>query len=145
MKIRPIERRDRQQWDPLWQGYLDFYEATLSQDRTDLTWERFFDSTHVFKAFVAEIDDVIVGIAHAMLRQSTWESVGDMYLEDLFVAPTVRTQGVGRALIEHVKKEAVAVGASSLYWQTREGNATARRLYDSMTPRNDFIQYSIKL
>ena len=69
MKIRLIERGDRQQWDPLWQGYLDFYEATLSQDRTDLTWERFFDSTHVFIAFVAEIDDVIVGIAHAMLRQ----------------------------------------------------------------------------
>ena len=63
MKIRLIERRDRQQWDRLWQGYLDFYEATLSQDRTDLTWERFFDSTHVFKAYVAEIDDVIVGIA----------------------------------------------------------------------------------
>ncbi len=40
MKIRSIERRDRQQWDRLWQGYLDFYEATLSQDRTDLTWER---------------------------------------------------------------------------------------------------------
>ena len=29
MKIRLIERRDRQQWDRLWQGYLDFYEATL--------------------------------------------------------------------------------------------------------------------
>lgn len=74
MRIRPIERRDLQQWDPLWQGYLDFYEATLSQERTDLTWERFFDSSQVFIAFVAEIDDVIVGIAHAMLRQLTWES-----------------------------------------------------------------------
>jgi hypothetical protein len=47
----------------------------------------FFDSSHVFTGFVAEEDGKIIGIAHAMLRQSTWEEVGEMYLEDLYILP----------------------------------------------------------
>jgi hypothetical protein len=78
VRIRNIEQSDRKQWDPLWQAYLDFYEATVSDETTDLTWKRFFDSTHVFTGFVAEEDGKILGIAHAMLRQSTWEKVGEM-------------------------------------------------------------------
>ena len=80
MNIRPIKDTDRQQWEPLWQGYLEFYETSLSNDRTELTWQRFFDPEHVFSAYVAEVDGTIVGMAHAMMRQSTWEFEGDMYL-----------------------------------------------------------------
>ena len=145
MNIRPIEDTDRQQWDPLWQGYLEFYETSLSNERTELTWKRFFDPEHVFCAYVAEVDEMIVGMVHAMMRQSTWEVVGDVYIEDLFVSPDARGQGIARALINHVKEQAVAQGAGNLYWQTREGNSTARSLYDSMATRNDYIQYIIRL
>jgi GNAT superfamily N-acetyltransferase len=99
----------------------------------------------VFTGFVAEEDGKVIGIAHAMLRQSTWEAVGEMYLEDLYIVPDARGKGVGRALINHVKEHAISVGAGCMYWQTKEGNATARILYDSITKNNDYVQYMIKL
>lgn len=145
MIIRPIERGDRQQWQPLWREYLDFYEVALPPERTELTWERFFDKGHIFHAAVAEIDGSVIAIAHAMLRQSTWEPVGDLYIEDLFVAASARRQGVAQALINYFKDQAVAVGAGSLYWQTRAGNLTAQSLYDQIAQKNDYIQYVIKL
>jgi GNAT superfamily N-acetyltransferase len=145
VRIRNIEKTDRAQWDPLWQAYLVFYETSLPDQMTDLTWERFFDSSHVFTGFVAEEEGKIIGIAHAMLRQSTWEAVGEMYLEDLYIVPDARGKGVGRALINHVKEHAISVGAGCMYWQTKEGNATARILYDSITKNNDYVQYMIKL
>ena len=103
MNIRNIEKSDREQWNPLWQAYLVFYETSLPDHTTDLTWDRFFDSSHVFTGFVAEEDGKIVGIAHAMLRQSTWEEVGELYLEDLFTIPEARGKGVGRALLITLK------------------------------------------
>ena len=145
MKIRNIEKSDRQQWNPLWQAYLVFYETSLPDHTTDLTWDRFFDSSHVFTGFVAEEDGKILGFAHAMLRQSTWEEVGELYLEDLFTIPEARGKGVGRALIDHVKEQAIAMGAGCMYWQTKAGNETARYLYDSMAKNNDYVQYMIKL
>ncbi|MSZ38357.1 MAG: hypothetical protein F2603_03905, partial [Actinobacteria bacterium] len=48
MKIRNIEKSDRTQWNPLWQAYLVFYETSLPDETTDLTWQRFFDESHVF-------------------------------------------------------------------------------------------------
>ena len=145
MVISTIEEQDRQQWEPLWKGYLDFYEVTLSSAQSDLTWERFFDPSHVFQAVVAQIDGSIVGIAHAMLRQSTWEAVGDLYIEDLFVAPSARGQGVARGLIERFREQALAQGVGSLYWQTRAGNLKAQALYDQIATKNDYIQYAIKI
>ena len=145
MVIRPIEQQDRQQWEPLWQGYLEFYEVTLSAEQSDLTWERFFDPGHVFQAVVAEVDGSIVGIAHAMLRQSTWEAVGDLYIEDLFVAPSARGHGVARGLIEYFRQQGQAQGVGALYWQTRAGNLKAQGLYDQIATKNDYIQYAIKI
>lgn len=145
MIIRPIQPTDRQQWEPLWQGYLKFYETSLTIERTELTWGRFFEANHVFQATVAVVDGAVVGIAHAMMRPSTWELVGEMYLEDLFVTESARGKGVARALINHVKELGLAQGAEGLYWQTREGNSTARALYDSMATKNDYVQYVINL
>lgn len=145
MVIRPIEQQDRQQWEPLWQGYLDFYEVTLSAEQSDLTWRRFFDPVHVFQAVVAQVDGSVVGIAHAMLRQSTWEAVGDLYIEDLFVAPSARGQGVARGLIEYFRQQGQAQGVGALYWQTRAGNLKAQGLYDQIATKNDYIQYAIKI
>lgn len=145
MIIRPVARGDFRHWQLLWQGYLDFYEVSLPKEQSELTWERFFEQGHVFQAVVAELDGGVVGIAHAMLRQSTWEQVGDLYIEDLFVATSARRQGVAQALISYFKDEAVAVGAGSLYWQTRAGNVTAQSLYDQIARKNDYLQYAIKI
>jgi GNAT superfamily N-acetyltransferase len=89
----------------------------------------------------AYVDGRLSGIVHYILHRSTW-SVGDYcYLQDLFVAQSVRGGGLGRALIEAVYERARAAGASRVYWLTHEANATARRLYDAVADNAGFIQY----
>jgi hypothetical protein len=35
--VRPLRPDEREAWDPLWQGYLTFYEASLPSTVTEMT------------------------------------------------------------------------------------------------------------
>src|SRR5437868_4686607 len=95
LNIRPVIEADRAEWEPLWQGYLTFYEMSLALDVTDATWRRFLDPSEPLYALVAEVDGHLVGLAHYLLHRSTWAAERYCYLEDLFVSPAVRGYGVG--------------------------------------------------
>ena len=41
--IRPVGADERAAWEPLWNGYLTFYKATLTSEQNDLTWKRLHD------------------------------------------------------------------------------------------------------
>jgi GNAT superfamily N-acetyltransferase len=142
--VRPVQPDDRAAWEPLWQGYLTFYEATLASEVTDATWRRFFDPLEGLGALVAERDGRLIGLAHYLLHRSTWAPVCYCYLEDLFVEPSVRGGGAGRALIAAVEGAARQAGASRLYWTTHESNQTAQKLYDQVAERPGFVQYRKK-
>jgi GNAT superfamily N-acetyltransferase len=142
MIVRDILETDRAQWEPLWAGYLAFYESTLDPAVTDTTWARFHDPSEPMFALVAENDaGELIGFVHCVLHRGTW-AIGDFcYLEDLFVAPSARGSGAGRRLIEAVYARADALGCARVYWLTHETNATARKLYDSVAQNRGFIQY----
>jgi GNAT superfamily N-acetyltransferase len=141
LTIRLVGPQERAAWEPLWRGYLAFYEATLSDDVIATTWTRLHDPGEPVFALGAYRDRILVGIAHYLFHRSCW-SIGDnCYLQDLFVAPAARSSGAGRALIEAVERAARAAGAARLYWMTQEGNARARALYDRVARRSGFIEY----
>jgi GNAT superfamily N-acetyltransferase len=142
--VRPVQPDDRAAWEPLWQGYLTFYEATLASEVTDATWRRFFDPIEGLGALVAERDGRLIGFAHYLLHRSTWAPVCYCYLEDLFVEQSVRGGGAGRALIAAVEGAARQAGASRLYWMTHESNQTAQKLYNQVAERPGFVQYRKK-
>jgi GNAT superfamily N-acetyltransferase len=141
MRIRPLEPSDREAWDPLWQGYLTFYEASVSDEVTDLSWSRLHDPAEPMHGYAAVIDGRMAGIMHLILHRSMWTKGPYCYLQDLFTAPWARRQGVAAALIEHATAEAAANGASRQIWLTHETNLEARRLYDRVATRTGFIQY----
>ncbi len=143
--VRPVQPGDRAAWEPLWRGYLTFYEAALASDVTDATWSRFFDPLERLGAFVAERDGRLIGLAHYLLHRSTWAPVCYCYLEDLFVEPSARGSGAGRALIAAVEAAARDAGASRLYWTTHETNLAAQKLYNQVAERPGFVQYRKKL
>jgi GNAT superfamily N-acetyltransferase len=142
MNIREARPSDRPAWDPLWTGYLSFYESELPRAVTDTTWSRFHDPAEPMLCLVAEDEDgALLGFAHLVFHRGTW-SIGDFcYLEDLFVAETARKRGVARALIEAVYARADALGCERVYWLTHESNAAARALYDQVAENRGFIQY----
>lgn len=140
--IRPIEARDRADWEPLWQGYLAFYETRVPEEVTETTWRRLMTEGEDPSGFCAVgDDDRPVGIVHYHFHRSTW-TIGDYcYLQDLFVSPDIRGGGAGRALIEAVYRAAEARGASQTYWLTQDFNTTARKLYDKVGQLTPFIKY----
>jgi len=139
--IRPLTPADRSAWEPLWAGYLAFYQTQIPAAITDLTWQRFHDPQIPMHALGAFWDDRLVGIVQYLFHYSAWTIGPYCYLQDLFTVPDVRGHGVGRALIEAVYAAALAAGASRVYWLTQETNTQARALYDQIATRSGFIQY----
>lgn len=141
LRLRDIAAADKTQWLPLYQGYLDFYETSLTQELIELTFARLLDPAEPMFALVAEHDASLVGIAHCILHRSTGTRGDYCYLQDLFTAPAARNIGVGRALIEAVYARADALGCARVYWHTHEDNKTAQALYEKLATRSPFIQY----
>jgi GNAT superfamily N-acetyltransferase len=139
--IRPLRPDEREAWEPLWLGYLTFYETRVSPQTTDVLWQRLHDRNEPMFVLGAFSDGKLVGIVQYLFHRSCW-TIGDYcYLQDLFVAPDARKLGAGRALIEAVEKAAREKGASRVHWLTKEDNHTARALYDALAERSGFIQY----
>lgn len=143
--VRPITASDKERWLVLWQGYLDFYKTAVAPEQTERTWNRIMDPEFNMKCAVAESDGEVIGFTTYNLQNSTWSPNGHCYLEDLFVDPTVRGQGAGRALIDYVKAYALEMKCSRLYWNTDEDNETARKLYDTYVLESGKRQYRIQL
>jgi GNAT superfamily N-acetyltransferase len=139
--IRAVAADERAAWEPLWKGYLAFYEATVADQTTELTWARLHDPAEPMFVFGAYVERELLGIVHYLFHRSTWTAGNYCYLQDLFVAGTARGHGLGRALIQAVYAAAREAGASRVYWLTHETNTQARALYDTMADRPGFIQY----
>lgn len=143
--IRPAEPSDEESWRRLWAAYCDFYGAEVSEDVTAATWRRILDPEAPIDAFVAVVDGRVEGFANIVLHQFTWSEQPTCLLEDLFVSPMVRGRGVGRQLIDHVLSRARHEGWARVYWHTQADNARARRLYDTITPADGFVRYTVLL
>lgn len=133
LTIRPVDADDRGEWQRLWEAYLEFYETSVSDARTDLLWSRILDAHHPIEALVAEVDGEVAGLVHYLPHPNTWEESPVCYLQDLYVDRAVRGVGVGEQLIRAVQRRARDEGWASVYWQTEEDNTAARGLYDKLT------------
>lgn len=145
VRVRPVEQADLAAWTPLWDGYNAFYgragPTALAPEITTVTWGRFFDANEPVFALVAESAGRLVGLTHYLFHRSTTRIEPTCYLQDLFTAPDLRGQGVGRALILGVYRAAKAAGVREVYWQTHESNRAGRLLYDKVAGHAGYIVY----
>jgi ribosomal protein S18 acetylase RimI-like enzyme len=71
------------------------------------------------------------GVAELRFRPSIMTGALDAYLEELYVAPAERGQGLGRALLDEAMETARRRGAARMEIGTSEGDTAARALYES--------------
>jgi GNAT superfamily N-acetyltransferase len=145
MTVRRLVPADCDEWTSLWNGYLAFYEHELPDDVTETTWQHLVGDDESMVGLGAVDQGELVGICHLVFHPSTWSASTYCYLEDLFVHPRRRSTGAGRALIEAAEDTARQAGSTTLYWQTHETNATARRLYDRVARHRGFLVYEVEL
>ncbi|MEN5083639.1 GNAT family N-acetyltransferase [Bosea sp. TWI1241] len=139
--IRPLDAGDRAAWEPLWQGYLTFYKASLSPETTDTTFARLTGGEEPMGGFIAQRGEETLGIVNYVLHRTTWSPKEICYLQDLYTVEAARGTGVGRRLIEAVRAMAEAKGCFRVYWQTHESNLQAQALYDKVAQKSGFIVY----
>lgn len=146
MKIRDASGADEAGFRRLWAAYLAFYDVNLDPAVTDQTWTRILDPESRMSARIA-VDDAgqVLGFAVWHHHIASWHLADDCYLEDLFVDPAARGQGLGRALLDDLFALARARGFGRIYWHTYEGNARARGLYDSYAQADGHIRYRLAL
>jgi GNAT superfamily N-acetyltransferase len=90
-----------------------------------------------FQCLVAETTDgEIVGMALYYPAYYTW--IGKtMYLDDLYVQPAYRGQGLGMQLLQGVFDAAKAASCKHVRWQVIDWNAAAIALYERIGARLD--------
>ncbi len=70
--IRPLEANDRAAWQPLWFGYLEFYNVELAPEVTETTWRRLLDPNKDMHCLCALNEaGEMVGIVHYLFHPVT--------------------------------------------------------------------------
>lgn len=87
-----------------------------------------FGAKPVWKAYVAEVDGVVVAMALYYIRYSTWKGCR-LFLEDLIVTEEYRGQGIGKSLFDRIIVEAKEKGFSGMVWQVLDWNEPALNFY----------------
>lgn len=79
--------------------------------------------------FLATLPDQAVGCLQLNYRRSTWSTARYGYIEDFYLLPHARSQGIGTALIEAACTHARAVACAYVDLDVRAENSAAQRLY----------------
>jgi ribosomal protein S18 acetylase RimI-like enzyme len=144
-EIRPIAPDDHAAWRRLFRDYGVFYETAFGDDVLDGVWAWLLDPAHEVSAIVADDAGEVVGFAHIRRVSDTFTAGPGWFLDDLYVAPERRGQGVARALIEAAARDAAAAGGGTLRWITAADNTEAQKLYDRVATRTAWVVYEREL
>ena len=100
-------------------------EVTVSIDHFI---ESGFGTQPVWWAFVAEVDERVVGFALYYIRYSTWKGQA-MYLEDILITNEMRGKGIGKLLFDRLIEEARDKKFNRIIWQVLDWNEPAINFY----------------
>ena len=84
---------------------------------------------------IAEADGTPAGFALYFFNYSTFLAQPGLYLEDLFVKPEWRGQGIGKALLLHLARLANAGGCGRMEWSVLDWNEPAIAFYEKIGAR----------
>ncbi len=84
------------------------------------------------ECLLAEVDGDCVGFALYFFNYSTFLGRPGLYLEDLFVQPEFRKQGIGKALFKRVAEVAFERNCGRMEWSVLDWNEPSIEFYKSM-------------
>jgi GNAT superfamily N-acetyltransferase len=131
--IRPATQRDVSVIAALIRGLAEYeklsHQVALDEERLA---EHLFGPRPLAEVLLAEEAGEAVGFALFFPTYSTFLARPGIYLEDLFVQPSCRRRGHGKALLQAVARKAVELGCGRLEWSVLNWNESAIRFYRSL-------------
>lgn len=125
---------------------LATYEKLLSEVvATEADLEKsLFEQKHAEVLF-AVVDGKEVGFALFFHNYSTFLGKAGLYLEDLYVKPEIRGQGIGKKLLKKLAQIALERGCGRLEWWCLDWNQTSIDFYLSLhaEPMNEWTSYRL--
>ena len=98
----------------------------------DMLRESLFGARPSCECVIAEVADCAVGFALYFTTYSTFLAKPGLYLEDLFVIPSSRGRGYGKALIVHLAAIAQAREYGRFEWRVLDWNTPSIEFYKSL-------------
>jgi GNAT superfamily N-acetyltransferase len=113
------------------------YEKLADEVRFDEArlGEKLFGPRTYAEVLIGEVEGTPQGFALFFHNFSTFEGRPGIYLEDLFVRPEARGQGVGKALLAELARLAVERDCARLEWWVLDWNEPSIGFYKSLGAR----------
>lgn len=131
--LRAAEPRDVPAIVALIRGLAEFEQlGHLVRATAETLAPHLFGPRPVAEALVAERGGEVVAFALFFTNFSTFLAQTGLYLEDLYVEPAHRGQGIGEALLTRLAEMALARGCGRFEWSVLDWNENAIRFYERM-------------
>lgn len=91
-----------------------------------------FGARPKFRAVIADWDAKPAGYALFFEFYSTFQGRAGLFLDDLFVRPSLRKKGIGKALLAHIAGIAWREGYFCVRWEVLEWNKPAIDFYENL-------------
>jgi GNAT superfamily N-acetyltransferase len=96
-----------------------------------------FGASPRFRVLIAERDGHPAGYALFFPAYDTDHAARGFYLQDLYVLPDARRQGIGRALMAAVARACAADGGCYVFWNALPKNRTGLAFYRAIGAREE--------
>ncbi|MBW4619275.1 MAG: GNAT family N-acetyltransferase [Cyanosarcina radialis HA8281-LM2] len=131
--LRPVEPADIDVLFSLIQALAEYEQLSHAvTGNADELKEHLFGSRPYAEAILAEYGGETAGFALFFYNYSTFLTKPGLYLEDLFVLPAYRRQGIGKAILTYLAQLSVERGCGRLEWSVLDWNRSAIAFYESI-------------
>lgn len=146
VSVYPLMDDDRGQWEVLYQGYAEFYQVPMNDQILDIVWGWIHDDDNPFFGLIAKDENGnALGLMHCRQMASPLRGALVGFLDDLFVTPEARGQGVVEELYAALKQLGRQQGWPFIRWITAENNYRGRAVYDKLSDKTHWVTYQMQV
>lgn len=148
-KVRPVRADEFETWTRLFRGYAAFYKWPTDDEHQRKIWGWIHDDRSIEALVAVPVDGAgnetgePQGLAHLREWVRPLRGVVCGYLDDLFVEPAYRGQGVVDALFAEINRLGIERNWPVVRWTTADDNYRARAVYDQLATRTMWITYDM--
>ncbi len=144
MEIR-IEEINDSHFETLLELFREFVLFGKSPKKTIHSIERMKKEREYFNGFVAvNGKNEIAGYATFFFAWSTWPGKA-LYIDDLYIRPAFRSEGVGTLLITRILAHAKENSCYKVRWQVSDWSEPAVRFYEQLGATVDKVERNCDL